>query len=83
MTEPFKVWVGDLFTEFPADALRVLGLFDPARTVAALLLQTLLDHIGYFFVRVNCHCHSEHPLSAALALPSPDIRPYVQRVCRL
>lgn len=43
MAVAFKIRILDLIPEFPAHALRILGLFQAARAIAALLLKPFLN----------------------------------------
>ena len=60
MAIALEIRIGDLLTEFLADALIILGALETAGAVSALGFKALFDGLYYFFVFVESdfwfHC---------------------------
>ena len=66
MAIALEIRVGNLLTEFLADALVILSSFQTAGAVAAGALQAFFDHLDHFLVIVQTYSHGVHILSDSL-----------------
>ena len=61
MAVSLEVGIGDLFSEFLADALVLFAALQAAGTVSAAALQTVFYHLDHFFVFIESYCHKITP----------------------
>ena len=66
MAKTLEIRIRHLLPELLADALVLLGTFQPAGTVAAGALQTLPDHLDHFLVLVQPYSHDLTPFPPLL-----------------
>lgn len=71
MAVPFKVRIGDLLPEFPADTFIVLAALQAAGTVPTRALESVADHLHHFFIFIQSDSHRDHFLPTSLYLLLP------------
>lgn len=68
MTIAFEIWVGDLLTEFLANAFILFRPLQATGTIAACASEPFFDSFDHFLILVESYCQSDHILFLSLYL---------------